>query len=95
MITELQKTSVVWCLKRCCWLHIIYKRYQNITCTSANQLGKAKYNIHLIVKDVIDNSSNSTVVYDEPKLHNHNHTNDFNLIRKTKEDPIVLTTDAK
>ncbi len=50
MITELQKTSFVWCSKRCCWLHIIYKEYQNIICTSANQLGKAKYTIHLIVK---------------------------------------------
>jgi len=50
MITELQETSFVWCSKRCCWLHIIYKKYQNIICTSANQLGMAKYDIHLIVK---------------------------------------------
>ena len=49
MINEIEKTAVIWCTKRCCWLDIIHKVYQNITCTSTNQLGKAKYHIHLIV----------------------------------------------
>jgi hypothetical protein len=49
MITEIQKTAFVWCSKRCCWLHILHQKYENIICTAANQLGKAKYNIHLIV----------------------------------------------
>lgn len=49
MSNEVQKTTFVWCLKRCCWLHVIHKNYENVICTSANQFGKAKYNIHLIV----------------------------------------------
>ena len=49
MTTEVQNMSFVWCLKRCCWLHVIHQSYQNVTCTSTNRLGKAKYNIHLIV----------------------------------------------
>ncbi|CAF4775536.1 unnamed protein product, partial [Rotaria sp. Silwood2] len=50
MITEFQNTSFVWCSKRCCWLHIMYRIYQNIICTSTNQIGMAKYNIHLNVE---------------------------------------------
>jgi replication initiation and membrane attachment protein DnaB len=112
MINEIHKIPFVWCLKRCCWLHIIHKNYQNIICTSANQLGKAKYNIYLIVNGkknkelnysfirvFIDTDSNGTVVYDEPKIHNHNQTNDFHLIRKIRENPgitpMIISTDVK
>ncbi|CAF3434789.1 unnamed protein product [Rotaria sp. Silwood1] len=41
--------------------------------------------------------STNTVVYDEPKLYNHNHTDNFNLIREITENPsinpTVMTTD--
>lgn len=49
MTTEMQKTAFVWCLKRCCWLHVTHRNYENIVCTSKNQLGIGKYQIHLIV----------------------------------------------
>ncbi|CAF0778778.1 unnamed protein product [Rotaria sp. Silwood1] len=94
MITEFQNTSFVWCSKRCCWLHILYRIYQNIICTSTNQIGMAKYNIYLNVQNM---DSTNTVVYDEPKLYNHNHTDNFNLIREITENPsinpTVMTTD--
>jgi len=35
-----------------------------------------------------------TVVYDEPKVHSHNHTNDFNLVQETKEN-LGINDDAK
>ncbi|CAF3054786.1 unnamed protein product [Rotaria sp. Silwood2] len=96
MITEFQNTSFVWCSKRCCWLHIMYRIYQNIICTSTNQIGMAKYNIHLNVEDI---DSKDTVVYDEPKLYNHDHTDNFNLIRGITENPninpTVMTTNVK
>jgi hypothetical protein len=48
---------------------------------------------------LVDNDTNGTVVYDELKLHHHNHTNDFNLLRKIKENPgmkaMVIPADAK
>jgi hypothetical protein len=50
MITDIQEKAFVWCSKRCCWLHVIYKEYKNVICTSANQFGMAKYAIHLIVQ---------------------------------------------
>ncbi|CAF1290289.1 unnamed protein product [Rotaria sordida] len=96
MITEFQNTSFVWCSKRCCWLHIIYRIYQNIICTSTNQIGMAKYNIHLNVQDM---DSKDTIVYDEPKLYNYNHTDNVNFIRETIDNssinPTVMTTDVK
>ncbi|CAF1036727.1 unnamed protein product [Adineta steineri] len=96
MNTEFQKTSFVWCSKRCCWLHVIYKKYENIICTSANKFGMAKYNIHLIVQDI---GLKSTVFYDEPHIYNYNHTDNFNLIRKIEENPtikpMVITTNME
>jgi hypothetical protein len=108
MINEYEKTAFVWCSKRCCWLHVIYKTYENIICTSANQLGIAKYKIHLIVQGnnksnklfnsliFIDTGSNGRIVYDEPTFYNHNHTN---LIRKIEENssinPTLMTVNVK
>ncbi len=40
----------------------------------------------------IDTDTNGAVVYDDPYLHSHNHTNDFHLIRKTEEHPGVNPT---
>jgi len=30
-----------------------------------------------------------TVVYNEPKLHSHNHTNHFNLVQEIKDEHIA------
>lgn len=49
IIHENQRTHSDWCVKRCCWLHIVHRHYENLTCTSTNQLGTAKYHINLIV----------------------------------------------
>ena len=50
MITDVQNTSFIWCLKRCCWLDIVHQQYRHVVCTSANQFGKAHYVIHLTVE---------------------------------------------
>ncbi len=48
---------------------------------------------------LIDNGSKGTVVYDEIKHYNHNHSNHFNLIRKVREqssiNPTVMTASVK
>jgi hypothetical protein len=63
MSTEHEKTGFVWCSKRCCWLHIIHKKYENIICTSANQFGMAKYNIHLIVQGIKAKNNSCTHLF--------------------------------
>ncbi|CAF1399607.1 unnamed protein product [Rotaria magnacalcarata] len=90
MITEFQNTSLVWCSKRCCWLHIIYRSYQNIICTSTNQIGMAKYSIHLNVQDT---DSHSTIVYDETEFHTD--TDKFTVIRNTTEYQSIVTMEEK
>ncbi|UJR37462.1 hypothetical protein I4U23_030165 [Adineta vaga] len=82
MSIQSKQTTFVWCSKRCCWLHVTYKNYDNVICTSANQLGMAKYTVHLIVQDT---ASNGMIVYDKPKVYNH-HINPLDLVRKTSEN---------
>jgi hypothetical protein len=38
---------------------------------------------------LLDTGSKSIVVYDEPQLHSYNHTNHFNLMRTTEENPSI------
>ncbi|CAF3272975.1 unnamed protein product [Rotaria socialis] len=90
MITEFQNTSFVWCSKRCCWLHIIYRSYQNVICTSTNQIGMAKYSIHLNVQET---DSHSTIVYDETEFHTD--TNKSTVIRNTTEYQSIVTMEEK
>ncbi|CAF1367790.1 unnamed protein product [Adineta ricciae] len=79
-----ENTTFIWCSKRCCWLHVIYANYDNVTCTARNQLGMGKYTLNLIVRNT---DLESTIVYDRLRIYDYLYTiHHLTVIRKTEEN---------